>query len=183
MLSCASNDGTVNKVNYEQLLNLIHKLDQSSLAYLRYEQDDSRIELAKEVPHRTSSDTQTNQQQLESKPSITTESMNLQNSNTMENGLESSAGSELSQTTDEPQGISVLSPMVGVVYMQPAPDKPPYVQVGDHVEKGQVVVLIEAMKLMTEIKADRSGIVTEIMVENEDLVEFDQPLVRIKEEK
>ena len=82
----------------------------------------------------------------------------------------------------ESVGVEVLSPMVGVAYLQPAPDKDPYVQVGDRVEAGDVVVIIEAMKIMTEIKAECSGIIVDILVANEELVEYDQPLIRIKED-
>lgn len=69
--------------------------------------------------------------------------------------------------------------MVGSVYLQPKPDQDPYVTVGSRVHKGDVVCIIEAMKMMTEIKSDQDGIVTEVLVENEDLVEFDQPLFKV----
>ncbi len=76
-------------------------------------------------------------------------------------------------------GNAIKSPMVGVFYSAPAPDKPAFVNVGDTVEKGQVVCIIEAMKIMNEITADKSGTVTEILVGNGDVVEFDQPLFKI----
>lgn len=77
------------------------------------------------------------------------------------------------------KGKFIKSPMVGSVYLQPKPDQEPYVTVGSHVHKGDVVCIIEAMKMMTEIKSDQEGIVTEVLVENEDLVEFDQPLFKV----
>lgn len=80
-------------------------------------------------------------------------------------------------TKDE--GEFIKSPMVGSVYLQPKPDQDPYVTVGSRVHKGDVVCIIEAMKMMTEIKSDQDGIVTEVLVENEDLVEFDQPLFKV----
>ncbi len=80
-------------------------------------------------------------------------------------------------TKDE--GEFIKSPMVGSVYLQPKPDQNPYVTVGSRVHKGDVVCIIEAMKMMTEIKSDQDGIVTEVLVENEDLVEFDQPLFKV----
>ena len=73
----------------------------------------------------------------------------------------------------------VKSPMVGTFYASPAPDKPPFVSVGDKVHKGQVLCVIEAMKLMNEIEAESDGTVAEILVENEQLVEFGQPLIRL----
>lgn len=78
------------------------------------------------------------------------------------------------------EGEEVPSPLVGVAYLAPAPDKPAFVSVGDAVKKGQTLLIIEAMKVMNEIPAPKDGIVTEVMVNNEDVVEFGQGLVRIK---
>lgn len=75
--------------------------------------------------------------------------------------------------------VQVKAPLVGIVYLQPSPDKPQYKKVGDHVQKGEVVCLIEAMKMMTEIKSTSSGTITEILVANEEVVEYDQPLITI----
>lgn len=77
---------------------------------------------------------------------------------------------------------SVKAPIVGIVYLQAKPGADPYVKVGDHIQKGQTVAIIEAMKMMTEIKSKISGTVTKIDVENEDLVEVDQPLISVKED-
>ena len=71
---------------------------------------------------------------------------------------------------------SVKSPMVGTFYAAPAPDAAPYVQVGSVIEVGHVVCIVEAMKLMNEIKSEVRGKVTEILVHNGDPVEFNQPL-------
>ncbi len=76
-------------------------------------------------------------------------------------------------------GNAIKSPMVGVFYAAPAPDKPAFVSVGDTINKGDVVCIIEAMKIMNEITADKSGTVTEILVENGDVIEFDQPLFKL----
>ena len=74
----------------------------------------------------------------------------------------------------------MASPLVGVAYLSPAPDKPAFVSVGDSVKKGQTLMIIEAMKVMNEIPAPHDGIVTEVLVANEDVVEFGQGLVRLK---
>jgi len=71
---------------------------------------------------------------------------------------------------------TIKSPMVGTFYTSPAPDAPPFVQVGSPVAVGQVICVIEAMKLMNEIKAEVRGKVAEILVNNGDPVEFGQPL-------
>lgn len=78
------------------------------------------------------------------------------------------------------EGAVVESPLVGVAYLSPAPEKPAFVAVGDTVKKGQTLMIIEAMKVMNEVPADRDGVVTEILVANQDVVEFGQGLVRIK---
>ena len=75
---------------------------------------------------------------------------------------------------------SIVSPMVGTFYASPAPDAPPFVQVGSQVEVGQVICIIEAMKLMNEIKSEVRGKVAESLVNNGDPVEFNQPLFRLE---
>lgn len=78
------------------------------------------------------------------------------------------------------EGAVVESPLVGVAYLSPSPDKPAFVAVGDTVKKGQTLMIIEAMKVMNEVPAERDGVVTEILVANQDVVEYGQGLVRIK---
>ncbi|MBR2176661.1 MAG: acetyl-CoA carboxylase biotin carboxyl carrier protein [Clostridia bacterium] len=78
------------------------------------------------------------------------------------------------------EGTAVESPMVGVFYAAPSPDSDPYVSVGSKVNKGDVLCLIEAMKLMNEVTAEKSGEIAEICVENGQVVEYGQPLFRIK---
>ncbi len=75
---------------------------------------------------------------------------------------------------------SIKSPMVGTFYRAPAPDAPPFVETGQTVEVGQVICIIEAMKLMNEIKSEMRGRVVEIPIENGDPVEFGQPLFIIE---
>ena len=88
--------------------------------------------------------------------------------------------SETSATESVAEGDLVESPLVGVAYLAAGPDKPNFVSVGDTVKKGQTLVIIEAMKVMNEIPAPKDGVVTEILVENEEMVEFGKGLVRIK---
>ena len=90
------------------------------------------------------------------------------------------AVSETSATESVAEGDLVESPLVGVAYLSAGPDKPNFVSVGDTVKKGQTLVIIEAMKVMNEIPAPKDGVVTEILVENEEMVEFGKSLVRIK---
>ena len=75
---------------------------------------------------------------------------------------------------------NIKSPMVGTFYAAPAPDAAPFVQVGSTIEVGQVICVIEAMKLMNEIKAEVRGKITEVLVHNGDPVEFGQPLFLVE---
>ena len=88
--------------------------------------------------------------------------------------------SESSASESVAEGDLVESPLVGVAYLAAGPDKSNFVSVGDTVKKGQTLVIIEAMKVMNEIPAPKDGVVTEILVENEEMVEFGKGLVRIK---
>ncbi|MGT2785439.1 acetyl-CoA carboxylase biotin carboxyl carrier protein [Streptococcus merionis] len=78
------------------------------------------------------------------------------------------------------EGDVVESPLVGVAYLSPGPDKPAFVAVGDRVKEGQTLLIIEAMKVMNEIPAPKDGVITEILVANEEVVDFGKGLVRIK---
>lgn len=80
----------------------------------------------------------------------------------------------------EDNSQSITAPIVGVFYSAPNPDTKPYVQVGDVVKKGQIVGIIEAMKLMNEIESEVEGTISEILVDNAQAVEFGQPLFKVK---
>ena len=81
---------------------------------------------------------------------------------------------------EESRRIIIKSPMVGTFYRAAAPDAPPFVEVGQDVQVGQVVCIIEAMKLMNEIKSEVTGRIAEVLVENGSPVEFSQPLFAIE---
>ena len=77
---------------------------------------------------------------------------------------------------DSLNGERVLSPMPGVFYSAQSPDKPPFVNEGDRVVKGQVLCIIESMKIMNEIECEQDGVIKQVLVKNSDPVEFNQPL-------
>lgn len=77
-------------------------------------------------------------------------------------------------------GNVVKSPIVGTFYQAPSPDKPPFVKVGDKVKKGDVIMIIESMKLMNEVQSEFDGTVEKILVSDGQPVEFDQPIMIIK---
>ena len=74
----------------------------------------------------------------------------------------------------------IKSPMVGTVYLQPEPNSDPFIKTGDKVKKGQTLLIVEAMKTMNDIVADKNGTIKEILVKNEQPVQFDDPLIIIE---
>ena len=74
----------------------------------------------------------------------------------------------------------IKSPMVGTIYLQPEPDSDPFIKTGDKVKKGQTLLIVEAMKTMNDIVADKNGTIKEILVKNEQPVQFDDPLIIIE---
>ena len=85
------------------------------------------------------------------------------------------------QPADEAvKGNVVKAPIVGTFYASPSPEKPAFVKVGDHVNKGDVIFIVESMKLMNEIQSEFEGTVEKILVDNASAVEYDQPIMIIK---
>ena len=157
-------------MRYEELAQLIDKLHQSSVAYLEVTSENERIVLAKEVPQPTAIQAPV---EVSDVPTITQPAPAVTEPAASQSAVEIPVAAE-------PVGRVINSPMVGVVYLQPNPDADVYVSVGDSVKKGDVLCLIEAMKLMNEITAPQDGVVSEILVTNEMVVEYNQPLIRIQ---
>jgi acetyl-CoA carboxylase biotin carboxyl carrier protein len=76
--------------------------------------------------------------------------------------------------------ITIKSPMIGTYYKSPSPDKPQFIQIGDEIKPGQVLCIVEAMKLFNEIESEISGRIVKILVENSSPVEYDQPLFLVE---
>ena len=81
-----------------------------------------------------------------------------------------------------PDGHQVTAPMVGIYYEAPSPGKPPFIELGKSVARGDVLCIIEAMKIMNQVESEVSGVVTRILVDNGDPVEYGQPLFVIRED-
>lgn len=92
-----------------------------------------------------------------------------------------SANNMATETPKAEEGHLVTAPMIGTYYSAPSPGEAPFVHVGDDVEVGQVVGIVEAMKIMNEIISDRAGVVLEVLVENAQPVEYGSPLLRLGE--
>lgn len=98
----------------------------------------------------------------------------------IEKTVSGTKGEDLSVKSNIGSDNIVNSPLVGTFYSAPSPDSEDFVKVGDQIKKGQVLGIIEAMKLMNEIESDFDGVVEAILVNNEDVVEYGQPLFRIR---
>ena len=95
-------------------------------------------------------------------------------------GVQLVVGTQAEAVQPIDSGNVVVSPLVGIFYSASSPEAEPFVKVGDRVKKGQVLGIIEAMKLMNEIESEYDGIVEAILVKNEEMVEYGQPLFRIR---
>ena len=87
---------------------------------------------------------------------------------------------EVNSEKSDSNGESILSPMPGTFYSASSPESDPFVKVGDTVSKGDTICIIEAMKIMNEIESEKSGVIKEVIVENGNPVEFNQPLFIIE---
>ena len=156
-------------MDYQQILELVKEVSKAGLTNFEYTEGNIRIAMSCPQP--------------EEKIVVPASNLVLQGAagagaNTVETAV--SAQQEPEQIAEEKGGNVVKSPLVGTFYAAPSEDAQPFVKVGDTVKKGQTLAIVEAMKLMNEIESEFDGVVTEILVENEDNVEYGQPLFRIQ---
>ena len=147
-------------MNIKEIKEMINLMNENGLMELEIEKDDMRIKLKK-----TGSAVEGF-----SAPII----LDKQNAPTAQQGAAPAAEKPASKT------IEIKAPMVGTFYRAPSPESPPYAETGQTIEPGQVICIIEAMKLMNEIKSEIRGKVLEILVDNAEPVEFGQPLLLIE---
>jgi len=155
-------------MNLNEIKDLMAQFDQSSLKEFSYKNGTDELVFSKNEAKLVSETSPVPQ------PVVSAVAPQAQTTPAVEAVSKSSASESVAE------GDLVESPLVGVAYLAAGPDKPNFVSVGDTVKKGQTLVIIEAMKVMNEIPAPKDGVVTEILVENEEMVEFGKGLVRIK---
>ena len=154
-------------MNLNEIKDLMAQFDQSSLKEFSYKNGTDELVFSKNEAKLVAETSPAPQPAVSATESTHTPPV-------VEAVPESGAGESVAE------GDLVESPLVGVAYLAAGPDKANFVSVGDTVKKGQTLVIIEAMKVMNEIPAPKDGVVTEILVENEEMVEFGKGLVRIK---
>ena len=162
-------------MNLNEIKDLMAQFDQSSLREFSYKNGTGELQFSKNEARIAS---EAPAQVVPAPAAVVASPVVSAPSTAVESAVEEAPAP--AETTVAPEGDVVESPLVGVAYLAAGPDKPAFVTVGDSVKKGQTLVIIEAMKVMNEIPAPKDGVVTEILVSNEEMVEFGKGLVRIK---
>ena len=162
-------------MNLNEIKDLMAQFDQSSLREFSYKNGTDELQFSKNEARMAS---EASAQVAPAPAAVAPSPVVSAPSTPVESVVEEAPAP--AETTVAPAGDVVESPLVGVAYLAAGPDKPAFVTVGDSVKKGQTLVIIEAMKVMNEIPAPKDGVVTEILVSNEEMVEFGKGLVRIK---
>lgn len=161
----------------EKMIELIDAVSKSDLTGFKYEEDGIKLHLSKKENTCYVTENVSAPANMTGTASAATVSAGVVSA---EMGKSNAEGDQALGTDEEVvAGNIVESPLVGTFYSAPAEDAESFVKVGDRVEKGQTLGIVEAMKLMNEIESDYSGTVAEILVNNQEGVEYGQPLFRI----
>ncbi|WP_270839476.1 acetyl-CoA carboxylase biotin carboxyl carrier protein [Peptacetobacter hiranonis] len=171
-------------MNFKEIKELLMLIDNTKLEYVKLNTSDIELEVSKKVVGNIELGTKNtsvveNKENNIEKVSATNEENKIINTNdTLEDELAKEdvvefAGENLKE---------VKAPLIGTFYESPDPDSPAFVSVGDHIEKGDTLCIVEAMKLMNEIKSEFTGKVVEIKATNESMVEYGQTLFVIEED-
>ena len=148
----------------KEIKELLKAFDESGSSYFQIKQDGVEIKFKKP-----------------SEPStvVVSQEVPSQPSKSQFKVVENTNQEEPQENNEEVDGELVLAPLVGVFYSAPSPEDKPYVQVGDKVKEGQVLCLIEAMKMMSEITSPKDGVIKSIYAKNQDVVGFEEQLFLI----
>ncbi|MEN9520548.1 MAG: hypothetical protein RLZZ381_3136 [Cyanobacteriota bacterium] len=158
-------------INFQELRELLGAIAQTDITELVLKNDDFELTVRKEKGLVAVAPTAVSPQIVEAVPSTPpTTSVTI---------TPPPPETSTAPAVDDKKWIDITSPMVGTFYSAPAPDEDPFVAVGDRINKGDTVCIIEAMKLMNEIEGEVSGQVMEITVQNGEPVEFGQVLMRV----
>ncbi len=158
-------------MNIEEIKELIKLLEESKLSCLEITEGTTKIRMEKNLANGA----------FLNAPALTAIPNEMQPAVPCGTTATSADASEGNRSAEKmPEGLPVKSPMVGVFYAAPSPDDSPYVAVGDSVKKGDVICIVEAMKLLNEITSEYDGVISEICVKNGEVVEFGQPLFYVR---
>lgn len=149
-------------MNIDKVKELLMTIDATNLEYVKLKVDDLKLEVSKNINHH-----------------IDIKNTNDKNKDLKIKTVEKATSNELSRYADVDL-YSVIAPLMGTFYDSPSPDTDEFVKVGDIVEEGDTLCILEAMKLMNEITSDIKGEIVEVLVNNEELIEYNQPIFKIK---
>lgn len=159
----------------QEIREIIKLIDQSNIDEFCYEANGTKVSMKKQSGQVVTEPAQV-QQPVQPKPEP---KQVAAEQGTQQEVKEENPGQETQQETSN-YDAEVKSPMVGTFYQSPSPDQDVYVEVGDQVKEDSVVCIVEAMKLFNEIEAEVSGEIVEILAKDGELVEYGQPLFRVK---
>ncbi|MCC0636487.1 MULTISPECIES: acetyl-CoA carboxylase biotin carboxyl carrier protein [unclassified Clostridioides] len=148
-------------MNINEIKELLKVIDSTNLEYVKLESSDFKLEASKKT-------------EVTSSPVLS-----VQQESVVDLSLEKPFVNEEPVVSNENLSI-VVAPLMGTFYDSPSPDAEGFVKVGDVVEEGDTLCILEAMKLMNEITSEIKGEIIEVLVDNEELVEYNQPLFKIK---
>lgn len=164
----------------QEIREIIKLIDQSSITEFNYESNGTIVSLKKGNQEVVTQNNPTPQPvAVETQQVPVVEKTEVVEQKTEESNP-TIAETKTTETNTVDYDYEIKSPMVGTFYRAPSPEDDPYVSVGSQVEPSTIVCIVEAMKLFNEIEAEVSGEIVEILVENEELVEYGQPLFRVK---
>lgn len=164
----------------QEIREIIKLIDQSSITEFNYESNGTIVSLKKGNQEVVTQNNPTPQPvAVETQQVPVVEKTEVVEQKTEESNP-TIAEAKTTETNTVDYDYEIKSPMVGTFYRAPSPEDDPYVSVGSQVEPSTIVCIVEAMKLFNEIEAEVSGEIVEILVENEELVEYGQPLFRVK---
>ncbi|EOD00985.1 acetyl-CoA carboxylase biotin carboxyl carrier protein [Caldisalinibacter kiritimatiensis] len=152
-------------MNIKEITELILTIDKTSIQKVEIEEKDTRISISKSAGNEPTY--------------VEVNDTEIKTANIQQPIEEKMEEIEIAAVEEEDLFV-VKSPIVGVYYEAPSPGADPFVKVGDKVNEGQTLCIIEAMKIMNEIESEVSGEIVEILVENEEVVEYGQPLMKIR---
>ncbi|NRD18673.1 acetyl-CoA carboxylase biotin carboxyl carrier protein [Winogradskyella eckloniae] len=157
-------------MDIKEIQNLIRFVAKSGASEVKLEMDDVKITI------RTGSDDTTIVQQvpMQAAPVLQQQHIPVQQAAPVQEVAKTPT--EASSTADDSKYITIKSPIIGTFYRKPSPDKPVFVEVGTEIKEGDVLCVIEAMKLFNEIESEVSGKIVKVLVDDSSPVEFDQPL-------
>ena len=166
-------------MNINEIKELIELINSSDLAYFEYECGDSRIKMDKSLTRGLVQDKEVIKEEFNKKiPSIENAKKEIVKEETVREEIKG----EIKEEKEELENVTIItSPMVGTFYGAPSPDSDSFVSIGEKVNAGSVLCIIEAMKLMNEIESEVNGTVVDILVKDGEMVEYGTPLFKIKE--